>query len=87
MTLADKLNKYQAHYNHEENEVEFVPGDDDCDSEGYVIDPELNEFFDGVTGRLDYHPYGRDGGYVAWAEYKGEAAWYDERGECCWLAR
>ena len=85
--LADLLNQHNATPDVESEgvSINFCPDDAFLDDEGWVIDKALNALMDGVKARVDYHPYGREGGLVVYAEYQGERAWYDEHSENCWL--
>ena len=79
MSFAEKLNQFDVSFDLTEKGVslEATPADED---EG-AAEKLLDETFVWV----DYHPYGRDGGLVVRAKYRGKVAWYDSTGECCWV--
>ncbi len=91
MTLADKLNKYEASFNLLKTGVklEASPEDDSLfDAEGNVTDAEFLAFLDGLEAiqvYVDYDPRHKDAGLVVYAEAQEERAWFDATGECAWV--
>lgn len=91
MTFLEQLNRYNVGHSVEKGKVslEACPDDIDdlCGPDGTVTDKDFDTFLDALekTERyLDDHPYGREGGYVAWVEHGGERYWYSES-ECEWV--
>lgn len=89
MTLAEKLNTYNVTYSVEKGKVtlECCPTDDQVGPDGTLVDPEQEAFVEAAESfdaYLDYHPYGREGGFVVYVEADGERSWYAEHGDCEW---
>jgi len=92
MTLVDLLNKYEAGTNVKDGklEIELVSEDpEDFSEDNKTVKPgsTLDKAIDRLNAAkkyLDYHPHGREGGYVPWVFSEGDQAWYDEFGDCEW---
>lgn len=90
-TLAERLNSRGVQADVEKGVVELqaYPDnlDDLCNAEGEVTDEKFSKYLDWLCklkAYLDTHPYGREGGYVPFAENgDGVRTWYDES-EGCW---
>lgn len=96
-TLAEKLNNRGVQADVEKGVVELQACPDNLDdlcTEGEVTDEKFSKYLNWLCtlkAYLDTHPYGREGGYVPFAENvvaiagvgRGVRAWYDES-EGCW---
>ena len=90
-TLAERLNNRGVQADVEKGVVELqaYPDnlDDLCNAEGKVTDEKFLKYLDWLyklKAYLDTHPYGREGGYVPFAENdSGARTWYSES-EGCW---
>tara|TARA_R110000868_G_scaffold47769_6_gene156233 strand:+ start:1793 stop:2077 length:285 start_codon:yes stop_codon:yes gene_type:complete len=85
-TLAEKLNNRGVQADVEKGVVDLqaYPSnmDDLCNADGEVTDEKFSSYLDWLCklkAYLDTHPYGREGGYVPFAEKSnGVRAWYNE---------
>lgn len=93
MTLAEKLNKYNASYAVTRGKVDLqvAPEDESLynDNGDTLVDPDAVAFLDALDKAeafLEEHPFSRSGSnqYVCRVELGDEVAWYDDLGDCEW---